>query len=126
MKKQAGMSWIEALMVIAVLGIISAVAVPKLVGLSSSVSERAKSDAVAAVKSAFASAIQQQQRFPDIVELSEYVDAEAVKPAANGIHLRVHGENYTVLTYAGIECQSADRTGSVTDTVRCVGDIVKN
>ena len=124
MKYEKGLTWVEALMVIAVIGIVSAIAVPKLVGLSNNAESVARMQAEEAVKTAFAQAIQENQQFPDLVELSEYVDADGVQPSGNGIRVDIHGDAYTILTYSGIDCLSTDRTGDVTDTVRCVGDLV--
>jgi type II secretory pathway pseudopilin PulG len=125
MNKQAGLTWVESLMVIAVLGIISGVAVPKLVGMSNHMTNTAKKEAVEAVKSAFAVSIQETQRFPDVTELAEYVDAEGVKPTENGIQVNINGDNYTVATLSSTECLKDEPTQGVSDIVRCIGDIDK-
>jgi len=120
------MSWVEVLMVLAVLVIISAVAVPKLVGISNQSQQLAQSEALDAVKLAFAVSIQENQQFPDVIELSQYVDADGVLPVDRGIKLSVSGDSYTILTYSDAECRTTDRTAATTDTVRCIGDIVRN
>lgn len=125
MRKQEGLSWVESLMAIAVLGIVSAIAVPKLVGINDSLTNKAKAQAVDAVKTAFAHVIAEEQRYPEVVELVEYVDADGAKAVENGIQVRINEQPYVVLTYSDINCRSTDYTARTNDVVRCIGDIIQ-
>ncbi|MDH5228772.1 MAG: hypothetical protein OEZ58_01620 [Gammaproteobacteria bacterium] len=123
MNKFYGMSWVEAFMVLAVLGLISMFAIPKLIGLNNEVQMRAMVQAHEAVKTGFAYAIADQQRFPEIQELANYVDADEVHAADEGVNLTVDGYQFVVRTYIGETCLVDELTASESDVVRCIGAI---
>ncbi|WJW75532.1 type II secretion system protein [Thiohalobacter sp. IOR34] len=121
MKRQSGFTLIELVMVIVILGILAAMAVPKFVDLSSSAETAAIRGISGAVKSAHAVAIADLQGFPTVTQLATYVNGEGVAAASTGIQVTVNSKTCTVPTYTDANCSTA--TTAVGDTVQCVGTI---
>ncbi len=127
MNKEKGFTLIELVIVIAVLGILAAIAIPKFVDLQADALAASKKGMSGAVKSAHAVAIADLKKFPTVTELSDYVNGEGVAVAAGdvGVTVAIDGTSYTVPTYSDAKCL----TGTVTDTgagedvVRCVKNI---
>lgn len=121
MNKVKGFTLIELVIVIAVLGILAAIAIPKFVDLSSDALTASKNGMSGAVKSSHAIAIADLKRFPTVTELSTYVNGQGIVAAATGIQVAIDGNNYMVPTYTDSACTTA--TAAVGDTVQCVGSI---
>jgi len=120
-KQQSGFTLIELVVVIVILGILAAIAVPKYVDLSASALAAAKKGMSGAVKAAQMIAIADLKVNPTVTQLATYVQAEGVAAAATGIVVKIDGTSYTVPTYKLSDCTSA--TTAVGDAVLCVGSI---
>ncbi|MEZ5542580.1 MAG: type II secretion system protein [Pseudomonadota bacterium] len=121
MNKARGFTLIELVIVIAILGVLAAIAIPKFVDLSSDAETAAKRGMSGAVKSSHAIAIADLKRFPTVTELATYVNGEGIAAAAGGVQVAIDGTNYTVPTYTDAACNTA--TTAVGNTVQCVGSI---
>lgn len=127
MKNQSGFTMIELVVVIVVLGILAAVAIPKYVDLSDEALAASQAGMSGAVKSTHAILIAQNavagaaQVFPTVTEIANGMTGEDVTAVAAGIQVEINGTNYTVPTYTNDACTAA--TTAVGDVVLCVGSI---
>ena len=137
MNKQAGFTLIELVMVIVILGILGAIAVPQFVDLSSSALTAAKSGMTGATKAGHAVAIAELRNFPTLTQLAvgdgstncnggpcgPYVQGEGISVAAGGtgVQVTIDGTTYVVPTYTDTGCSTP--TAAAGNTVRCVGAI---
>ncbi len=127
MRKQSGFSLIELVMVIVILGVLSAIAIPKYVDLGDTATDAAKQGMVAAANSAFVISIAEPLigNFPTVTMLANNLQgASIIIGEANegkGIRVVISGANYLIRTYTESTCTTA--TADNTDTVQCVGDI---
>ncbi|MGA7801368.1 MAG: type II secretion system protein [Gammaproteobacteria bacterium] len=132
MNKQHGFTLIELVMVIVILGILAAIAVPKFVDLSTDATTAAEAGMSGAVSSAQAIAIAKLHTFPTLSQLvgsgtaanPGYIQAQGVKVNGNnkGVDVLINGSYCTVQTYTDSNCSTG--TGNATDQVQCVGTTV--
>jgi len=124
MNKQTGFTLIELVMVIVIIGILAAMAVPRFVNLQGSALTAAQEGTVGAVRSAFAISIAQQRGYPTVTQLAANVQTGSggtATAAAKGIEVAINGTTYTVKTHTDATC--ATDTAAVANTVQCIGII---
>lgn len=121
MSKVKGFTLIELVIVIAILGILSAIAIPKFIDLSSDALDAAQKGMEGAVKSSHAIAIADLKTFPTVTQLATYVNGEGINAVGTGIEVDIDGTTYVVRTFTDSNCGTP--TAAVGNTVQCVGTI---
>lgn len=124
MNKQTGFTLIELVMVIVIIGILAAIAVPRFVDLQGSAVTAAMEGTQGAVRSAFAITIAQQKGYPTVEQIATNVQLSggaAATPATTGVQVPINGANYIVATFSDATCTTANTAGN--RQVQCVGNI---
>jgi MSHA pilin protein MshA len=110
-------------MVIVIIGILAAMAVPRFVDMESEAETAAMEGTEGAVRAAHAIAIADLRTYPTVTQLATYVNTNGgtAGAAATGVTVTINNVGYTVLTYTDPNCTAA--TAAVGNTVACVGNI---
>jgi len=126
-KREKGFTLIELVLVIVVLGILAAIAVPRFVDLKTDATIAAKRATQSTVKSAYALSIADLKNFPDLTQLVSYIPGDniAVPATNNGVQVTIDGVAYVVQTYQDSACSVGQETSAATgQQVMCVGTII--
>ena len=121
MEKQKGFTLIELVIVIIILGILAAIAIPRYLDLSTDATTVAKLGMEGAVKSAFAIEVANLHGYPTITQIDARLATDNTTAADTGIQFYIDSKTYTVQTYTDDACTTD--TAAVGDTVQCVGGV---
>ena len=119
--KKSGFTLVELVLVLVIIGLLSAVAIPKYVEVNSEQQVAEMNQLSGSVKSALVVAQADISASPSVSTLVSYVRGDEVKATGSGITLLHEGKSYMVPTYVDSNCVSPTRAPS--DTVKCVGSI---
>lgn len=124
MNKQTGFTLIELVMVIVIIGILAAMAVPRFYNATNDALLAAQDGTVGAVRTAHSLAIAEFRRVPTVTELAARVvnDGTPATPVATGVQVSINNQNFIVQTFTDNTCTSA--TAAAANSVNCVGTIV--
>ncbi len=125
MRNEKGFTMIELVMVIVLLGILAAIAIPRYLDLSAQALTASKAGMSGAVKGAHGIEIARLAAagtpgYPTVTMLAAAI-TPAGTAAATGVDVVINGTTYTVPTYTDATCTTP--TAAVGNTVQCVGSI---
>lgn len=119
--KKSGFTLVELVLVLVIIGLLSAVAIPKYIEVNTEQEVAEKNQLSGSVKSALVVAQADISTSPSVNTLASYVQGDQVKVTGSGIVLLHDGEPYMVPTYVDNNCSNP--TSAASDMVKCVGNI---
>ncbi len=120
--RQWGFTLVELAMVIVILGVLSAIAIPKYVALDSEALTAAQQNMIGAVKSALAITTVDLGRYPTMSELAANTQGVSSTSTMDnyGLAINIDGTSYVVPVYINFDCTA--RVALASHSVLCVGD----
>lgn len=122
MRKMKGLTLIEAILIVVILGVLAAVVVPKYISVKELAVDKAKNSVTHAVRNSLIIA-SIKHAYPTITDLVDYIAGKNhVRAVGSGVLVTIDNKNFIVQTYKDTECK--DPTTEVNNTVKCIGSIV--
>lgn len=119
-KLNSGFTLVELVLILVIIALLSAVAVPKYIEVNGERSDYEKSELATKVKNALVIAKADIKHAPSVTDLVAYVQSNYVSAADTGVVFKKGGTVYTVPTYADSQCSVLTRKSN--EKVECVGD----
>lgn len=122
MNKEAGLTFIEIVIVVMIIAILTSIAVIRYVDLTPSASNSAKNVTQSSAQSAWSIYVTQNKTYPTVSQLASLVQGSTA--TNSGIQVNINGTLHTIATFIDINCSTPTSALTGTNgTVACVGNI---
>lgn len=125
LRNQKGFTLIELVIVIVIIGILAAVAVPVYNNLFSEAETAAVEATDSSIQSALSIAIAEQDGSPTVTELTNFIRGTDVSANSGVLETTINGTTYTANTYETNDC-SGTANNANTKTVKCVDELTES